>query len=105
MDSTFYADFFSRTVKSFTPEELWEKHTRFVHNLATSEWAEKLAERFEVPEVAAAEEAFKRALETVSDPELRNTLDSAAGKISYAYQILGFCAGHFSQDSRAADIF
>lgn len=105
MADAFYADFFSRTAKNFTPEELWEKHTRFVHNLATSERAGKLAERFEVPEVAAAEAEFKQALKTVSDPEARHTLDLAAGKISYAYQILGFCAGHFSQDSRAADIF
>lgn len=105
MAGNFYSDFFSRTTRVFTPEELWAKHTRFVHNLATSPRAEKLAEKFEVPEVAAAEEAFSQALAQVSDPEARHTLDLAAGKISRAYQILGFCAGHFSQDSRAADIF
>ena len=48
-----------------------------------------------------AEQAFKAALAEVSDPETRNLIDMAVGKISRAYQILGFCAGHFSQDSRA----
>jgi hypothetical protein len=55
--------------------------------------------------VEEAEKTFKEALRQISDPELRNTLDMATGKISYAYEILGFCAGHFAQDSRSRAAF
>jgi hypothetical protein len=44
-----------------------------------------------VPEVDEAAQAFKEALDGVSDPETRNLIDMAVGKISRAYQILGFC--------------
>lgn len=102
MADDFYARWFSRTqAKSPTPQEKWEKHTAYLRELSQSEFGQGLAERFDVPEVEAAEAAFKAALQEISDPETRNKLDMAAGKISYAYQILGFCAGHFSQDSRA----
>ena len=56
---------------------------------------EELAERFDVPEVTEAEEHFKSVLQTITDPELRHAVDAAAGRISRAYQILGFCAGRF----------
>ena len=91
MADDFYARWFSRTQPPApTPEQLWERET-----------ARLLVERFDVPEVDEAEQAFKAALAEVSDPETRNLIDMAVGKISRAYQILGFCAGHFSQDSRA----
>lgn len=73
--------------------------------MATSEFGEFCKERFNVPEVTEAEEVFKAALQEITDPELRNKIDMAAGKISYAYEILGFCAGHFSQDSRSRAAF
>lgn len=102
MADDFYARWFSRTAPPPpTPKERWERHTAYLRNLATSPLAEELVEKFDVPEVTEAEEAFKAALAEVTDPETRNKIDMAAGKISSAYQILGFCAGHFSQDSRA----
>ena len=61
--------------------------------------------RLNIPEVTEAEKIFKAALQEITDPELRNKIDMAAGKISYAYEILGFCAGHFSQDSRSRAAF
>lgn len=98
----FYANWFNRTQpKPLTPEEKWERHTRYLTSLAKSDTAQECVERFDVPEVEEAEAAFKQALEEIADPEMRNKLDMAAGKISRAYQILGFCAGHFAQDSRA----
>ena len=72
-----------------------------LRSIAKGDWAEQLAERFDVPEVTEAEEHFKSVLQTITDPELRHAVDAAAGRISRAYQILGFCAGRFSQDSRA----
>ena len=70
-------------------------------NLRFSEDKQGMLWVWELPEVDEAEQAFKEALAGVSDPETRNLIDMAVGKISRAYQILGFCAGHFSQDSRA----
>lgn len=102
MERNFYGQWFNRTQpKRRTPEELWQEETEQLRSLATSPFAEQLVERFEVLEVDAAEEAFKAAIEQIADPEIRNAIDMAAGKISRAYQILGFCVGRFSKDSRA----
>lgn len=98
----FYSRWFNRSQPTPpTPEQLWQQNTDFLRAMAAGDWATQLAERFDVPEVTEAEEQFKNALQTISDPDIRNAVDEAAGKISRAYQILGFCAGRFSQDSRA----
>lgn len=100
--SDFYGQWFNRTQsKRRTPEELWQEETEQLRCLATSPFAEQLVERFEVPEVGAAEEAFKAAIEKIADSEIRNVINMAAGKFSRAYLILGFCAGRFSKDSMA----
>ena len=89
MADNFYAQWFSRTQpRRLTPEELWQRDTDQLRSMATSEFGEFCKERFNIPEVTEAEKIFK-----------------AAGKISYAYEILGFCAGHFSQDSRSRAAF
>lgn len=92
---------FNNTAKRhnhLTAEEKWERETTQLRALATSQFGEYCKNRFNVPEV-------EEALRQISDPELRNTLDMATGKISYAYEILGFCAGHFAQDSRSRAAF
>lgn len=102
MSRGYYANYFSRErAKPPTQEELWQRHTDYLRNLAQSEFGESCVRRFNVPEVDEAEEEFKVAISAIKDPELKNTIDMAAGRISSAYQILGFCAGNFSQDSRA----
>lgn len=106
MADNFYAQWFSRTQpRRLTPEELWQRDTDQLRSMATSEFGEYFKGRFNVPEVEEAEAVFKAALQEISAPELRNKIDMAAGKISYAYEILGFCAGHFSQDSRSRAAF
>lgn len=98
----FYARWFNRTQPPpLTPEQTWQQNTDFLRNLAKSEWGEALADRFKIPEVKEAEEYFASVLQRISDPEIRFAVDAAAGRISSAYQVLGFCAGRFSQDSRA----
>ena len=98
----FYARWFTHTQPPPpTPEQAWQQNTDFLRSIAKGDWAEELAERFDVPEVTEAEEHFKSVLQTITDPELRHAVDAAAVRISRAYQILGFCAGRFSQDSRA----
>ena len=99
---------FNNTAKRsnhLTAEEKLERETTQLRALATSQFGEYCKNRFNVPEVEEAEKAFKEALQQILDPELRNTLDMATGKISYAYEILGFCAGHFAQDSRSRAAF
>lgn len=106
MNNNFYAQWFSRTpAEPPTPQELLERETAYLRNLATSEFGEHCINHFDIPEVQEAENAFAAALMEVADPELRNKIDMAAGKISRAYQILGFCAGHFSQNSRSRAAF
>lgn len=106
MADNFYAEWFNRTQPPRpTQEEIWERNTQQLRRTATSEFGEYCKSRFKVPEVDEAEAALKAVLQEISDPELRNRVDMAAGKISYAYEILGFCARHFSQDSRSSTAF
>ncbi len=73
----------------------------YLRDLAFSPLTKELVERFELPEIQEAENAFKQALMDIADPEARNRVDMAAGKISYAFQLLGFCVGHTAKSSEA----
>lgn len=100
--NNFYAQHFSRRQpRCMTPEEIRQSETDYLIDLAQSPLAEHCKERFEVPQITEAEDVFNTLLKEIKDPELRNKIDMAAGNISRAYEILGFCAGHFSTDSRA----
>lgn len=90
------------TVKTWAlnPEKSWEQYTKELCEQASDSM--EIAERFDVPKVNEAEAAFTQALAAVTDPDVRFALDSAAGRIAYAYQMLGFCAGSFAQSSAAA---
>lgn len=99
----FRAKWFGRsaTITPPTPEERRRRKMDYLRNLATSPLAEELVERIELPEIQEAEDAFKQALAEITDPEARDRLDTAAGRISAAYQLLGFCVGHTAQSSEA----
>lgn len=94
------------TARTGTPQaatgENWEKYNKDMCELADTQEAIDLAERFNVPKVAEAEAAFKKAIAGITDPEVMFAVDDAAGRIAYAYQMLGFCAGSFSQTCSAA---
>ena len=79
----------------------WQEKADRLYNLADSDFAVRLAEQFTIPDIAKAEAAFKQVLESISDPELKFAADSAAGRISRAYQMLGFCAGCLAQGAEA----
>lgn len=106
MSANFYKDWFSRktTIARPTQEERWAQQMGYMRDLAESPFARELVEKMDVPEIGDAESDFKAALMQVEDPELRNAIDMAAGKISRAYQMLGFCVGHYSQSSEARAI-
>ena len=103
MSADFYGSWFSRkgTITPPTAKERWARQMDYMRNLAESPFSRELVEKMDVPEITEAEEAFTAALRQVEDPELRNAIDMAAGRISRAYQLLGFCVGHFSQTSGA----
>ena len=92
-----------RKIDAFYDKNGLARETKYLRYLATSPMAEELVEQFNVPEVEEAEQLFKSALQEIGDLETRNNLDMAAGKISRAYQILGFCAGYSLQGIRTAD--
>lgn len=101
MSANFYEEWFrGKTVRPVTAQEAWRRKTDQLRSLATSDFAQEIVERFKVPEVEEAETLLKEAMAEL-DQETRLKIDAAVGKVSLAYQILGFCAGHFSQDSRA----
>ena len=81
--------------------ERWQQKADYFYTLADSEFAAQLAEKFTIPDIQQAEAAFKETLDRISDQELRFEIDSAAGRISRAYQMLGFCAGCLSQETGA----
>lgn len=81
------------------PVDNWEQYSEEMCKLADTQEALDIAERFTVPKVKEAEEAFKQAIAGITDPDVMFAVDAAAGRIAYAYQMLGFCAGSFSQTS------
>ena len=81
----------------------WEQYNKELCEKADTQEALDTAERFTVPKVAEDEEAFKQALARVTDPDVLFALDAAAGRIAYAYQMVGFCAGSFMQASAATN--
>lgn len=98
----FYSDWFNRTtIIPPTPKERRERKMDYLRNLASLPLTKELVERFELPEIQEAEDAFEQALAGITDPEARDKLDMAAGRISTAYQLLGFCVGHTAQSSEA----
>lgn len=103
MSVDFCKDLFSCkvTITPPTAKERWELQMSYMRNIAESPLAQELVERMDVPEITEAEDAFRDTLMQIVDPELRNAIDMAAGKISRAYQLLGFCVGHYLQTSEA----
>ena len=92
----FYSDWFSRTtITPPTPEERRRWKMDYLCNLAFSPLAQELVDRFGLLEIQEAEDA--QAFAEITDPEVRNKVDMAAGRISAAYQLLGFCVGHTAQ--------
>lgn len=105
MKGNFYRDWFNRkaTITPPTRMQCQQRRMDYLRNLAFSPLAQELVERIQLSEITEAENAFKQALMEINDPEARNKLDTAAGRISSAYQLLGFCVGHTARSGD--DIF
>ncbi len=87
---------FAQTLEAYRRNKWDVPHERIS---AVSEFGTKCIERYNFPELHEVEDEFAAALKEISDPELRNKLDMAAGRIAYAYQTLGFCGGWYGRNT------
>lgn len=62
--------------------------------LADSPYAEKIKNRLNVSSVDKAESEFSEVIKLISDADLRERIDAAVGRISFAYEKLGFVQGY-----------
>ena len=62
--------------------------------LANSQHADEIINAVDIADAEQAENEFTALLKLISDTDLRDRLDTAAGNISAAYQKLGFMAGY-----------
>lgn len=67
--------------------------------LSGSPHAEEVKKRVTIKETDTAEQEFSELLKQITDLELRGRIDSAVGKISYAYEKLGFVEGFIAEKS------
>lgn len=86
----------TRTLEAYRREK-WPVPTERIS--ATSEFGTGCIERYNLPELREVEDEFAAVLKQVSDPELRDKLDMAAGRIAYAYQTQGFCGGWYGHSA------
>lgn len=72
--------------------------------LSDSPHAEEVKTRVSISDTDTAEDEFSELLKLITDADLRERLDQAAGRISYAYEKLGFVEGYISERTLACII-
>lgn len=65
--------------------------------LSDSPHAEEVKTRVSIADTDTAEDEFSKLLKLIPDADLRERLDQAAGRISYAYEKLGFVEGYIAE--------
>lgn len=78
-----------------------ESEQAYILNLHSSPYAAELKEEIQITDIEKAEAAVKKALEKISDSDLKFEIDSAIGMISSAYEKLGFIVGYKTHQSGA----
>ena len=68
-------------------------HQKEAYLLSKSQQAEEIINSVELQEIETAETEFSELLKQIPDADLRERIDLAAGRISFAYETLGFIAG------------
>ena len=86
----------TRTLEAYRRKKWDVPHERIS---AVSKFGTDCIERYNLPVLHEIEDDLKAALKEVSDPELRDRLDTMAGRIAYAYQALGFCGGWYARNA------
>lgn len=74
------------------------------YNLSDSPHAEEVKNRVRISDTDVAEDEFLKLLKLIPDADLRDKIDQAAGRISYAYEKLGFVEGFIAERSLACII-
>lgn len=72
--------------------------------LSDSPHAEEVKTRVSISDTDTAEDEFSELLKLIPDADLRERLDQAAGRISYAYEKLGFVEGYIAERTLACII-
>lgn len=72
--------------------------------LSDSPHAEEVKTRVSISDTDTAEGEFSELLKLIPDADLRERLDQAAGRISYAYEKLGFVEGYIAERALACII-
>lgn len=72
--------------------------------LSDSPHAEEVKTRVSISDTDTAENEFSELLKLIPDADLRERLDQAAGRISYAYEKLGFVEGYIAERALACII-
>ena len=75
------------------------RHGKFAYKCSDEPLAEEFKKYISIEDTETAEREFAEILKLVSDTELREKLDSAAGRISHAYEKLGFMVGYILERS------
>lgn len=87
-----------------TIHEVVKSNYKYAYCLSDSPHAEDVKKQVGIKDTDEVEEQFTELLKRVEDPELREQLDTAAGRISYAYEKLGFVVGFIAERSLACII-
>lgn len=67
--------------------------------IATSQHAEEIINSVHLQEIETVETDFSELLKLIPDAALRERIDMAVGRISFAYEKLGFIAGYIMDRS------
>lgn len=77
--------------------EIVKSNKECAYCLADSPYGEEIKSKVRIIETEEAEKQFYDVLMLITDPELRERVDQAAGRISYAYEKLGFVEGFIAK--------
>ena len=82
-----------------TYSQVVNSYINYANALSDSPHAEEVKKRVSIEATNRAEEGLAELLKQIGDPELRELIDSAVGRISYAYEKLGFIEGFIAERS------
>ena len=81
--------------------EVVERHQDYAYNLSDSPHAEEFRKRVRKDAAEAAKEEFESVLKLVEDADVREKIESAANRVTKAFEALGFAVGYLSEKGYA----
>ena len=80
-----------------TYNQVVDSNIKMADALSDSPHAEEVKKRVNIKETESAEHELSELLKEIGDKELRDRVDSAAGRIAYAYEKLGCIEGFIAE--------